>query len=84
MNGRIKLQRFGRGWYSRGRIEQTLRQVLKTCWEGQVGMGRAGQEVAGCGWDWRKRNRKSEVLWALRGERLSIKKSNGSSLLPQL
>lgn len=83
MNGRIKLQRFGRGWYSRGRIEQTLRQVLKTCREGQVGMGTAGWEVAGWGWGWRKRNKKVKCS-GLRGERLRIKKSKGSSLFPQL
>lgn len=83
MNGRIKLERFGRGWYSRGRIEQTLRQVVKTRCEGQVRMGTAGWEVAGWGWGWRKRNKKVKCS-GLRGERLRIKKSKGSSLIPQL
>lgn len=31
-----------------------------------------------------EKEQKSEVLWGLRGERLRIRKSKGSSLLPQL
>lgn len=31
-----------------------------------------------------EKEQKSEVLWAVRGERLRIRKSKGSSLLPQL
>lgn len=76
------------GWYSRSRIEQTLRQVLR-----QV-LGRAGGDGNGKLGSFRlwlgleeKEQRSSldrKVLWTLSGEGLRTPKSKGSSLLPQL